>query len=437
VQILQQLLDGLRSACSEFTDKRKTAKNLQYPMTDIGMAAFSLFFMQCESFLDFQRKMEVDRHASNARTLFKLDKIPTDVHIRGMLDGVEPASLQPCFDDAIAKLEEHDGLTTFTRLDGRLLVALDGTEYFCSQKLNCKNCLKRKRGKDKHGEDVIEYYHSMLCATIVAPGHNRSIHLMPEFIETKDGQDKQDCERNSAKRWLKSDKLSAIAKHRPIILGDALFACQPIAEAVKAVDGADFIFVCKEELNKAVFEFVKDAQAKSCVIQQPKGVEHEYRWVTGVPLRQKDPMTVNWLEITIKNKSGKVTYRSTFITSLAVTAETVAEIAACGRSRWKIENESFNVLKNNGYNLEHNFGHGDKHLAKMFAAMNLLAFTFHEVCDSIIATWRQARLKAGKRTSFFTKLLVVCEYFVFESWDALVTSMITGNPPPLHTSASP
>jgi hypothetical protein len=424
MHVLDELINGLRNACAGFTDKRRTTKNVVYSMADIGAAAFSLFFMQCESFLDFGRKMENKKRMSNARTLFKLDKIPTDIHIRGMLDEVEPEALQPCFDDAITKLASNSGMEAFKRLDGRLLIALDGTEYFCSDKLNCRNCLSRKRGKDG-----VAYYHSMLCATIVAPGHNRSVHLMPEFIETKDGAIKQDCERNAAKRWLKSDKLSAVIEYRPIILGDALFACQPIAEAVKAIEGADFIFICKEELNTAVFDFVETANVESRVERLPKGVVHEYRWVTSVPLRKNDPITTNWLEFTIKDKSAKVTYRNTFITSLHITVETVVEIAACGRSRWKIENESFNVLKNNGYNLEHNFGHGEKHLAKVFATMNLLAFTFHEVCDSIIDIWKKARLQAGKRTSFFSKLLTTCEYFVFSSWDALMNTMTTGDPP--------
>jgi Glycosyl transferase family, helical bundle domain len=83
---------------------------------------------------------------------------------------------------------------------------------------------------------------------------------------------------------------------------------------------------------------------------------------------------VDWIGLAISDAKGKVTYDGAFLTSLRVTRENVAEIAACARARWKIENESFNVLKNNGYHLEHNFGHGKENLAMMFAAMNLLAF---------------------------------------------------------------
>src|SRR4051794_33824970 len=104
-------------------------------MADIGMSAFAMFFMQCESFLDFGRRMQESRHRSNLSTLFGVAKIPTDAHIRSMLDEVEPSSLQPVFDEVVATLDNGNVLSHFERLGGRLFVALDGTEYFCSQAL--------------------------------------------------------------------------------------------------------------------------------------------------------------------------------------------------------------------------------------------------------------------------------------------------------------
>ena len=89
------------------------------------------------------------------------------------------------------------GLEPFQRLGGRCLIALDGTEYFCSQKLGCPNCQTRKRSNGK-----VESYHSMLAASLVAPGHARVLPLMPAFIARPDGVEKQDCERNAVKRWL-------------------------------------------------------------------------------------------------------------------------------------------------------------------------------------------------------------------------------------------
>src|ERR1035438_9750465 len=83
--ILHELLDGMRAACGAFPDKRK-GDDGTYTMTDVGLSAFSLFFMQSESFLSYQRSLEEGRKTSNCHTLFGMAKIPTDNHIRSMLD---------------------------------------------------------------------------------------------------------------------------------------------------------------------------------------------------------------------------------------------------------------------------------------------------------------------------------------------------------------
>jgi hypothetical protein len=114
VLILDQLLTGLHDACAAFPDKRKGAGD--YSMADIGLSAFSLFFMQSESFLSYQRSLEVGRKTSNCRTLFGMKSIPTDNHIRSMLDPVHPSHLQSSFDQMVATLRERGGMKDFERL---------------------------------------------------------------------------------------------------------------------------------------------------------------------------------------------------------------------------------------------------------------------------------------------------------------------------------
>ena len=110
--------------------------------------------------------------------------------------------------------------------------------------------------------------------------------------------------------------------------------------------------------------------------------------------------------------------------------DNVADIAACARARWKIENETFNVLKNNGYHLEHNFGHGNQNLAMLFAAMNLLAFAFHTVCDCLEDLWIKARNAKRARKRLFEHIRTITAYLVFPSWDTLMTTLINSKPPP-------
>jgi hypothetical protein len=423
--ILDRLLSGLHDVCASFPDKRKEAG--VYSMADIGLSAFSLFFMQSESFLSYQRSLEEGRKTSNCQTLFGMAKIPTDNHIRAMLDPVHPSLLQPVFDQAVAALREHGGMREFQRLDGRTLIALDGTEYFCSQKLGCPHCQTRRRANGK-----VESYHSMLAASIVAPGHTMVVPLMPEFIVKPDGAEKQDCERNAAKRWL-ATHAGRMAPLRPVYLGDDLFACQPIAEAVLA-SGGDFLFTAKPDSHKTLYDFMNGATLDELTLRRKDGARTmtvRYRWFTGAPLRDgKDALDVNWLRVTIADAKGKATYDGAFLTSLPVTRETVADIAACARARWKIENESFNVLKNNGYHLEHNFGHGKQNLAMMFAAMNLLAFAFHTVCDCLEAMWIKAREAKRARKRFFEHMRTITAYLVFPDWRTLIKTLIDSKPPP-------
>ena len=391
------------------------------------MGAFSLFFMQSESFLAHQRRMEQGRNASNCKTLFGVEKIPSDNHIRALLDPAPPERLEPCFDHALEHLRQHGGLQNFERLDGRLLIALDGSEYFCSEKRGCPRCLTRKRSNGK-----TENYHTLLAATLVAPGHNRVLPLMPEFITPQDGADKQDCERNAAKRWLERNG-GRMRKLRPIYLGDALFSSQPMCAAVLA-QGGDFLFVCKQDSHKTLYEFVRGAepQRHTAIERRMGGRTRSYRysWVENVPLRDgNDALHAHWLSVEVLDQTGKGVYRSAFVTSLTINPENVAAIVACARARWKIENESFNVLKNHGYHLEHNFGHGKQHLAQQFVLLNLLAFAFHTVCDSVENLWQQARAVLGTRKAFFTDLHTKTAYWLFPDWPALCSAMIQGNAP--------
>jgi len=328
-------------------------------------------------------------------------------------------------------LPAQGGLAPFQRLGGRVLIALDGTEYFCSQKLGCPQCLTRRRANGQ-----VESYHAMLAVTLVAPGHAMTLPLMPEFIAPQDGTEKQDCERNAAKRWLAAhgDHVKAL---RPVYLGDDLFACQPIAEAITAA-GGDFLLTAKPSSHKALYDFMQGAQLDEHAITQKttgKRLTYRYRWFEDAPLRDsKDAILVNWIGITITDAKGHVTYDNAFVTSLPVTRDTAADIVACARARWKIENESFNVLKSNGYHLEHNFGHGKQNLAMMFAAMNLLAFALHTICDALEQLWSNARTAKRARTRFFEHIRTITAYLVFPNWTTLMQTLIDSKPP-LHVEA--
>jgi hypothetical protein len=425
---LDVLLGSLRNCLERFPDKRH-GTNTSYPMGDIGMAAFSVFFLQSPSFLAHQRQFEAGHGHSNATSLFGLAKIPSDNHIRDMLDPAAPVLLHPVFAAALDQLRHIDGgLDVFRRLDGRVLIALDGTAYHGSRKIHCPQCSTRLRGK---GE--IEYFHSMLAATLVAPGHDKVIPLEPAFIVPQDGAAKQDCETTAAKRWLTAHGRRYAALDA-VYLGDDLFSRQPLCQAVLDV-GGHFIFVCKPSSHPLIEEYLTGVDlpvVEQTVRRGKQRVVYRYRWLPDVPLRDgKDALRVNWFAIEIVNAKGETTYRNSFVTDLPVGADTVVELAACGRARWKIENETFNVLKTKGYNLEHSFGHGKANLAAILVSLNLLAFAIHTVCDIGDELWRAARTKLGPRYNFFNKLAVITTYLIFPSWDDLLLTLAFAKPPPV------
>ena len=211
-----------------------------------------------------------------------------------------------------------------------------------------------------------------------------------------------------------------------MFLGDDLFACQPIAEAMQAA-GGNFILTCKPASHRTISEYLHGAtlqEHRETVCKRGKRTVTRYRWLADVPLRDSaDALRVNWFSIEMFDPRGKRTYRNSFLTDLPVTAETVADLAACGRARWKIENETFNVLKCGGYNLEHNFGHGKDTLASVLVVLNLLAFAYHTVAALAVAAWRKAVAAKGATYRFLEHLRTITTYVVFRDWAHLLRSI--------------
>lgn len=278
-----RLIAALRRCCQSLPDPRR-GDNTTYAMADFALGAFAAFFMQSPSFLAHQRRLETGHGRSNCQTLFGMRKIPGDGQVRAMLDPIEPSHLFPMFADVLAECRATGGLDAMRCLGGKLAIALDGTEFHCSDKIHCPNCSHRKRGRGG-----TEYFHTMLAAAIVAPGHNRAVPLEPEFIVPHDGHGKQDCESRAARRWLAAHG----ARYRdldPIALGDDLFSRQPICEAVLA-EGWHFLFVCKPDSHPAIEEFLAGAEPETHAVRTRRGkawTEYRYRWLNTAPRRESD-----------------------------------------------------------------------------------------------------------------------------------------------------
>jgi hypothetical protein len=416
----------LQPPCGGLSLNRRTGDNVQYSMADAAIGAFSVFFTQSPSFLDFQRTMAVTKGCSNALSLFGMRRIPSDNHIRNLLDPVPPGTVFPVFSAVVDALHGSGHLEPYRSINGDLLVAMDGTRHFSSSKIHCENC-----SVTHHENGTVTYSHSVVTPVIVAPGNPRVIPLEPAFITPQDGHEKQDCENTAAKRWL-SEYGARYSALGVTILGDDLYCKQPLCEAFIR-KGLNFILVCKPDSHKTLYEWVAGLEASGDVrtleVERRRGKRRytdTYRFVNQVPLRDGEgALDVNWCELTTTRDDGKITYKNAFATNHRITEANVADVVRDGRARWKVENENNNTLKTKGYHLTHNFGHGKEHLSSLLVTFNLLAFLFHTMLDLMDTSYRRIR-QFLPRKRFFNDLRALTCYLCFDSWNALMAFMIEG-----------
>jgi hypothetical protein len=429
----ENLISRIQQSFGEFRDVRK-GKNTQYGMVDAGVGAFSVFFTQSPSFLSFQEDMKKANGRCNAESLFGMQQIPCDNQIRSLLDPVAPSSVAPVFRDIFERLERSGVLNNFRSHANHLLVILDGTQYFSSDKIHCNKCNSRVLSNGK-----INYYHNVLTPVIAKPGNEHVIPLAPEFIIPQDGKEKQDCEIEAAKRWV-AENGHYLAKQGVTVMGDDLFSRQPFVQALKGKN-LRFLLVCKPDSHVALYEMVEFLAASGVLGYYQKrrwngkyGEIYTYRYANKLPLRgDQEAVDVNWCELTItREDTGEQLYKNAFITDFQVLETTVEAIVLDGRTRWKVENENNNVLtpalaggarETKGYHLEHNFGHGSQFLASLLLSLNLLAFLFHTVLDLVDEKYRLIRQALRTRRKFFQHIETLLCYIQFSSWDELFSFM--------------
>jgi len=335
----------LHSIFSSVPDPR--SGEVEIALADVLMSAFAMFSLKDPSLLAFdQRRSDPN---DNFRTIYGINRVPCDSQMRAILDPVDPKGLRAPFLEIFRLLQRSKVLERFVYLDGCYLMSLDGTGYFSSTKIHCASCLEKH-----HRNGTVSYSHQLLGATLVHPDLKEVIPLAPEPIIQQDGHTKNDCERNATRRWLKQFR----KEHphlRAIIVEDALSANAPhlkdLAEArVRYIIGVKpgdhtFLFEHLRALDEA-----RRTQVLT-LVDPGTGILHHFRFCNGAPLNESNPdVLVNVLEYWEVHPDRRVQHFS-WITDFTLNADNVWTIMRGGRARWKIENETFNTLKNQGYNL--------------------------------------------------------------------------------------
>jgi hypothetical protein len=383
------LVQRLRQRCAKLPDQRRCP---DFSLADTLMAGLALFSLKDPSLLAFSQ-----RHTDhNLRSVFGLAAIPSDTQMRAILDDVDPVRLRPLYKDVFRQLQRAKVLEHYVFLRGCYLIALDGVEYFRSHKVHCEHCLSRQ-----HRNGDISYYHQMLGAVLIHPDYPEVIPLAPEPIQRHDGQQKNDCERNAARRWLKAFRREH--PHLPVIITeDALSSNAPHIRDLKA-SRCHFILGVKPGDHQRLFEQVTqrlEAEEGEVFgdIDEETGISRSYLILNDMSINEaNEEIKVNFFQC-VQTEAAGGTHEWTWVTDLYLTRADVGLGSRGGRCRWKIENETYNTLKNQGYHFEHNFGHGYKQLAVVFAMLMMLAFLIDQVQQKCNPLFQQAwRKKETKR----------------------------------------
>ncbi len=414
------LFDTLRKSFSKIPEHR--LGNIKINLPDVLMSAFAMFSLKDPSLLAFDERRKGDH---NLNYIYGIDNIPSDTQMRSILDDVRPDYIRPMYKDIFRQVQRGKALEQMAFMEGRYLVSLDGTGIFSSHKLNSKYCLKKI--KKKTGE--ITYYQQLLGASIVHPDLKEVIPLAPEMIIKQDGTTKNDCERNAAKRFL--EKLRKDHPHLPIIITeDALSPNAPhINELIK--HNCSFILGVKPADHKFLFNHVNKAMQNGETTKfeykdeaNPE-VTHSFHFLNNVPLNKSNQnLRVNFLEYREISKEG--TRYFSWVTDFIVTKQNAYQIMRGGRARWKIENETFNTLKNQGYNLGHNYGLGKKHLSAVFTMLMMLAFLVDQTQQLCSALFKSVWKKLGSKRALWERIRSLFQNFQFESMEMLYKAALFG-----------
>jgi len=438
---IEQCIDLLFESFSTFKDPRTGF--CEIPIQDFLLSSYAVFALKYPSLLSFENDMVDEKKFHNLKTLFGVSRVPSDTHLRDIMDKIDSKQFRRIFTKLFADVQRSKLFEAyeFIRLHGRphYLINGDGTGYFRSDKIDCDGCLQLtgKRADKK----IKKFGHNMFGAALVHPEHSEVFPLCPEPIINSDGANKNDCEQNAFKRFL-ADFRREHPKLDVVINLDALFATEPPIRMMMENDCSFIIGV--KDTNGTVYMQVKDGEVDGTTHVHEvnfeigdkiiKNVQQRYRYKSKVRINQdmKSPVvnfvefweTTTWVDAKGKKQNEKRHFA--WLTDIPVNKETITTIMKGGRARWKIENEVFNTLKNQGYNLEHNYGHGSENLSVNFIMMMFIAFFIDQVQLSSCHKFKEVMKKKIRLSYVWNEIIAQTRQLFFSSWDQFF-GLITGD----------
>jgi hypothetical protein len=435
------LISSLREIFSEIKDSRQFP---EYPLVEVLSTALATFKLKKPnlSHLDHMREEADPIYVNNIKNVFKVKKIISDTQCRDVLDPINFRLLLPCFKKIFSVVQRGKLHEEFQSNDGYQRIAIDGTQYFSSKSIHCDNCQETH-----HENGKITYSHSMLTAVIVSPDKKQVIPVMVEPIIKQDGATKNDCENNAGGRMLRSLR-NSYPRLKMRVIEDSLYSKAPHIRLLKELDFS-FIIGAKPKDHTYLYNLVEKLQTsegfeslkedlkefsnltklgtgKVCdhVIEEQikKGkIRHKFRYVNNAPLNASNKdLAVNFLEYweETENAKGEVikTQRFAWVTDVEITNDNVYELMRDGRARWCIENETFNTLKNQDYNFEHNYGHGKENLSVSMAILMMLGFLTDQVEEASCWLFQKAHARSKTRIKLWEDARAAFRWLFLDSW---------------------
>lgn len=402
---------------SKVPDPRKFERDKVIPLKDHLMSGLAVFGLKCSSLLDYDRRGKEEATGQNLRDLYHVDTAPSDSYLRERLDEINPDSLRPAFKKVFSSFQRGKALEEYEFIDGHVLLSVDGTDQFSSSKIRCPQCCSKT-----HKNGSVTYYHQMLGACVVHPEKKNVIPLCPEIILNKDGCSKNDCERNTCKRFLTNFR----REHphlKAIIVEDGLSSTAPNIRMIEEYD-LSYILVAKPGDHQFLYEQLESNKATYHEIRTNDGQVHQFNFLNEVALnKSNNNLKVNVIEYRYTNSKGKERNWS-WVTNIRISKTNALKIATGGRARWKIENETFNTLKNLGYNLEHNYGHGKKHLSTVFCLLMMLAFLIDQVQEACCSIFRKCKQCTGTYRNLWEEMRFLFKRVRLSNWETFYSILM-------------
>jgi len=471
------------------------------------MSALAVFGLKFPSLLKFDENKAEKEIKNNLRTLYHVTQTPSDTYMRERCDESDPREIRKTFKSIFSCIQRGKCLEAFEYLDKHYLLAGDGTGFFSSNAVHCKNCCVRhynqchlkiqgyapdewskckkntymlvKNSKQpwglyfvdherniskleldsvenlseiildksrsalskpekkrisevikehyrkEHPEEGVTYYHNMFCAAIVHPDQRIVLPLAPEPIMKSDGAVKNDCERNAARR-LYGDARREHPHLKFIVVEDSLASNVPHLSDLNRLN-MRYIVGVKPGDHKFLFDLVAHSSCGEYQHQTEDGITHRYRYLNQVQLNNShSDFYVNFLEYWETDKNGNEQHFC-WVTDILITKHNVYQLMRGGRVNWRIENNTFNTLKNQGYHFSHNFGHGYQNLSTVFGMLVMLAFFIDQAQELACQLFKAARAKFKSRTSLWEKIRGMFKEHFINSWDDLLNAIAYGH----------